>query len=118
MGKAQKSGVERASVNQWQNRKARRTYRAPALLFRAAKFEIWQARYTWIFLQLCVDSDEELGCTRISIARGALDLWGTVGFFASTESVTKPDKVGEHFPYYSFPWRVGNDGGDEEDQIQ
>jgi len=84
-----------------------RTYRASALLFRTANFEIWQARYTWVFLQFCVDSDEKLDCMRI---RGALDLRGTIGFFASIESVTNLNKKESIFPYYSFPWRVDGDG--------
>ena len=86
------------------------TYRASALLFRAANSEIWQARYTWVFLQFCGDNYEELVCTRISNARGALDLSGTVGFFASAECVRGLDKKDRHFPYYSLPWRVGGDG--------
>jgi hypothetical protein len=65
-----------------------RTYRTSALPFRTANLEIWQARYTWVFFQFCVDSYEKLDRTRISNARGALDLRGTVGFFASEESVT------------------------------
>ena len=46
----------------------------------------------------------------ISITRGALDLRGTVGFFASAERVTGLDKKENNFPYYSFPWQVDGDG--------
>ena len=87
-----------------------RTYRTSALLFCAANFEIWQARYTWVFLQFCVDNYEELKCKRMSTAGGALNLRGMVGFFASTECVTGLDKKDSTFPYYSFPWRVDGDG--------
>ena len=50
------------------------TYRTSALLFCAANFEIWQARYTWVFLQFCVDNNEELICRRISTAKGGAHL--------------------------------------------
>jgi hypothetical protein len=86
------------------------TYRASALLFCAANLEIWQTRYAWVLLQFCVDNYEDLDCKRISTARGALDLRGMVGFFASTDCVTGLDKTDSIFPYFSFPWRVDSDG--------
>src|SRR6266436_1416576 len=90
------------------------TYRTSALLFCAANLEIWQAGYTWVFFQFCVDGDEGLGCTRISTAMGALDLRGTDRFLASAASVTGLDGEKSDFPYCSFPLRVGGDGvGDE-----
>jgi hypothetical protein len=59
---------------------------------------------------LCGYLYEKLDCTRISNARDALDLRGTVGFFASEESVTGLDEEKSKFPYFSFPLRVGSDG--------
>jgi hypothetical protein len=88
----------------------RRTYRKSALLFRAANLEIWQARYTWVLFQFCVDSHEKLDCTRISTAKDALDLRVTVGFFASAESVTGLGEENSEFPYFFFPLWVVSDG--------
>jgi hypothetical protein len=73
-----------ASVNQRQMPERRtilvgRTFRTTALLFRTGNLEILQARYTWVFVQFCVGSYEKRDRTRISTARGALDLRGTVG---------------------------------------
>jgi hypothetical protein len=48
-----------------------------------------------------VDSYEKFDCTRISTARGALDLRGTVGFFVSEESVTGLDE--EISEFLTFP---------------
>jgi hypothetical protein len=86
-----------------------RTYRTSALLFRTANLEIWQARYTWVLFQFCVDSYEKLDCTKISTAKDALDLRGTAGFFVSTGSVTGLDDEKSEFPYFSFPLRVVSD---------
>ena len=41
-------------------RKIGRTYRTPVLLFGTVNLESWQARYTWVFFQFCVDSYEKL----------------------------------------------------------
>lgn len=80
-----------------------RTYRTSALLFRTANLEIWQAWYTWVFFQFCVDCYEKVDCTRISTIRSALDLRGTVGFFVSVGSVTELDEEKSEFTYCSFP---------------
>jgi hypothetical protein len=48
--------------------------------------------------------------SRISTTRGALDLRGTVGFFASAESVTGLDEENSEFSYCFFPLRVVSDG--------
>jgi hypothetical protein len=89
-------------------RMIRRTYRAPALHFCAANFKIWQARYTRVFFQFCVNSCEKPDYRRISTAIDALDLRGTVGFLASAESVTGLDEENSEFPYFSFPLLVGS----------
>jgi len=83
-----------------------RTYRKSALLFRTANLEIWQAWYTWVFFQFCVDGYQKLDCTRISTAKDALDLRGMVGFFVSAESVTGFEEENSEFPYFSVPLRV------------
>jgi hypothetical protein len=85
------------------------------LLFRTANLEIWQARYTWVLFQFCVDSYEKLDCTRTSTAKDALDLRGMVGFFVSAESVTGLDGENSELPYFSFPSRVVSDGVAKDD---
>ena len=44
--------------------------------------------------------------SKISTARGALDLRGTVGFLVSAESVTGLDEENSELPYCSFPLTV------------
>ena len=94
----------------------RQTYGTSSLHFRTANLEIWQARYTWVFFQFCVDGYETFDCTRTSTARGALDLRGTVGFFVSAENVTGLNEENSEFAYSFFPLlRVGSDGAAKDD---
>ena len=76
-----------------------RTHRAPALLFRTANLEIWQARYTWVFFRFCVYSYEEPENTD---CKGRTRFERDGRLFVSAESVTGLDEENSELPYCSF----------------